>query len=86
MAKQSSGKTQALFQNRDQRPVMSATAASVSLRGMQDEPLYFVLSVLEIRQDTVCKGVSTVSGPFSALDEPECLCCCGEGAMQNRGW
>lgn len=85
MAKQSSGKTQALFQNWDQRPVMSATAASVSLRGMQDEPLYFVLSVPEIKLDTVCKGVSTVSGPVSALDEQERLCCCRERALQNRG-
>lgn len=43
-------------------------------------------SVLEIKQDTECKVVGTVSGSFSALDELERLCCCRERAMQNRGW
>lgn len=78
-------KTLALFQNLDHRLAMSATAASVSLPGMQDEALWLALC-WRLNKITVCKVVSTVSGPFSVPDEQERLCCCRERAVQIRGW
>lgn len=91
VAKQGNGKTLALFQTLDQSLVTSATAASVSLPGMQDEPLWLALcgrlnKILCVKQLAQCLALSQcLMSKRGFVEAEKGLCRTEAGEMEPGG-